>query len=224
MKIREELDEIYHKLWRGSDNDRLDQFRILLERFIPFPKWGFSFVRKGENVPINLLYKSLNINLEISSDFEMYEGLGSINFYYSRIEASDNVHLSNKREKMCKSQIVSHPKRSPYFHLFLENIPPEATIDKPELPVVIAFEKMRSSHRQLKELRDFEPAYFAALEAFCWEYYGDRIFRLFNPKNQSEREEFAQYVYKYYKANSSPEAMRRWEENRYLPPPWKLCL
>lgn len=217
MTIRSEIDMLYEKMWSGSE--RAEHFRILLEHFIPFSRWKFLLREKGEDTLGSLIYFSPYIRLKITPDFEMYKGLGSVRFIYSRPNAP-----RSSREKKCWPWINSNPNSSPYFHLFLERIPAETMNNAADLPVKEAFAKLRTADDQLKELLDVEPAYSVAFEAFCWEYYGERMFRLFDPANQSERDAFEKYTYEYYSVRYSPETIEEWEEKRHLPPPWKLCL
>lgn len=215
MIIREELDALYEKIWHGE----IDNFRILLERFIPFARWGFSFVeKKNKGRLTRFVYRSPYIWLEISPDLEQYEGLGSVSFFYSRDQAPRDV-------EGCWPWIDS---RESSLSFFLERIPVEATKSNPQPAARQAFERTRSSNEQLMQLRksgfSSEPAYSAAFEGFCWEYYGERFFRLFYSDNQAERDALTQYLYDYYKVNYSPEAFKRREEDKSLPPPWKICL
>ncbi len=126
-----------------------------------------------------------------------------------------------------------------YWHSFLDAIPVEnAPKQFSELPVFKSFEQKKEADEFLSLLSAREPAYGAAFEAFCWEYYGDRFWGLFNEENQSIRDDLALYAYKYYKLNYPREAFEEMEKTEYIrprekdgkiigcpsPPPWKLCL
>ena len=222
MMTREELKRIYDELWRGNE----DAFVFLLEYFIPFSRYRFELVRKEEGTQRlirPMVYHSPYIKLRITHDFEQYRGVGGILFMYERISTPAHADLKN-----CKIWVVSEVKRTPWLHYYLSGIQPQDTQPRPPLPVEEAFKRRMETDEKLRGLQlrsdGFEPAYAAAFEAFCWEYYGERFFRLFRPENQAERDALARYVYEYYRVHYSAEAIKEWEENPHMPPPWKICL
>lgn len=231
MKTRKELDQVYKKMWgtglQGSD--ALEKFRTFLEYFIPFSRRGFSFEEKSYQGSGSLTYASKNIRLKVFPDFDRHPEMGgSIDFFYYRSE-SPRTYSGETPEKWCWPHIVSRVGLNNYLHCFLENIPLDRTPKEAVLlPVRKAFERRNESDVLLKELHIFEPAYAASFEAFIWEYYAERFFRLFDPDNQAEREALVQYSYEYYKATFPPEAILKWESRDYStgdsPPPWKICL
>ena len=231
MMTREDLDHLYGKLWAGSD----EAFIVLLEYFMPFAEYGFKLVDEqgnDEHLIHSIVYSSRFIELTIIRDFEQYQGLGSILFEYKRIRNA------GEGKKRCKKSIMTDIRRNTWLHYFLSDILPQNTQlypvwppDLTLLPVEEAFKSRLKKDERLKalELRSdgFEPAYTAAFEAFCWEYYGEHFFRLFRPENQAERDALARYAYEYYRANLSAEAIRKWEEDEKRHksvPPWKICL
>ena len=223
MMTRKDLDRLYEALWRGSEK----AFIFLLEYFMPFSKYGFTLVNIlrefGRWLP-PLVYRSRFVELRVIQDLEQYYGLGSVLFEYGRIRKKE------KEPKGCKKSIITDIKRNRWLHYFLSDTPLQDTQFYPALlPVEVAFRAKLEKDKNLKALalRDdgFEPAYAVAFEAFCWEYYGERFFRLFRPENQAERDMLAQYAYEYYRLHYSAETLKEWEE-KYggTSPWWKICL
>jgi hypothetical protein len=189
--------------------------------------FSFEGEEKYKGRTVALVYRSSHIRLRISPDLEQHKGVGTLDFFYYRSATPKAISRNNLIKQGCRPWISTRHESELFY--FLEQIPAETTkyIRFSELPVKKAFEKLRSTSEQLSMLRSdgFEPAYAAAFEAFCWEYYGERFFRLFRPENQAERDALRQYLYEYYKANYSADAIKRWEENReHLLPPWEICL
>jgi hypothetical protein len=225
MMTRKELDRLYEALWRGNE----EAFIFLLEYFMPFSKYGFTLVNIlrefGRWLP-PFVYRSRFVELRVIQDLEQYYGLGSVLFEYGRIRKN------KEGPKGCKKSIITDIKRNKWLHYFLSDTPIQDTQFYPALlPVEVAFRAKLEKDKNLKALalRDdgFEPAYAVAFEAFCWEYYGERFFRLFRPENQAERDMLAQYAYEYYRLRYSAEILKEWEkwEKEYGEiAPWKICL
>lgn len=231
MMTREDLDRLYEALWRGSE----EAFILLLEYFMPFSEYGFKLVDRqrasGQLLP-SLVYRSRFIELRVIHDFEQYQGLGSILFEYKRVKKS------KESTKGCKESIITDIRINTWLHYFLSDIPPQNTQLYPAwppdfilLPVQAAFKAKLKKDKRLKALAlrndGFEPTYAVAFEAFCWEYYGERFFRLFQPGNQVEREMLAQYAYEYHRLHYSSKTIKKWEEwekKHGIIPPWKICL
>ncbi len=229
MMTRKELDRLYKELWRGNE----EAFIFLLEYFIPFAKYGFEIIEKrGESKLLirPMVYHSdiLNVKLTITHNFEQYQGLGSIDFKYARLSSFNKVNTGS-----CRKWI--NFKVDSWLHYYLLGIPareiPKEIPGSPLPPVKTAFKKRLETDMKLKVLhlrRDgFEPAYSAAFEAFCWEYYGERFFRLFWSESQNKRDALGRYAYEYYRLHYPAKALKRekeWEEMYGIIPLWKICL
>ncbi len=243
MKTRKELERTYKKIWHiGSGAiEPLDNFCIFLEEFLDFSKHGFFQVKKEYEGSGRLTYHSKSVWVEISPDFERFVGMTSrINFFYARPNRFDIPYITSP-DAWCRHFILSKVDTSmeTYWYSFLDDIPVEnAPKEFSKLPVFKFFEQKREADTFLSQLSVSEPAYGAAFEAFCWEYYGDRFWSLFAEENQSIRDDLALYAYEYYKLNYPREAFVEMEKRKYIrpykkdgkivgcpsPPPWKLCL
>jgi len=217
--LRQELDEIYKRIWIPYNPDG---FRRLLEMFLPFSKWGFFLIDIRRWYVFTYHSKAKNVYFTITPDFEQYTGLGGLSFYYSRFPLPP---LRSPEDKCYR--FISNED---WFRLpFLENVPPQKARGV-KLSVHQAFERRREKDKRLKilcaptRLNVGEPAYSAAFEAFMWEYYGERFFRLFKPENHREREALREYAYAFYKAHY-PSWVTEWETTHSDPlPPWEICL
>ncbi len=217
--LRQEIDELYRHVWFSHNPEA---FQRLLEMFIPFSRWGFVLTGVEEwNV---LIYHSAakNVYLMIVPDFEQYLGLGGLSFYYSRFPLPSRKAPGDK----CHRHVSN---RSSFLLPFLEDVPPEKA-QGVKLSVHQAFERRREQDERLRillaptSLNVGEPAYSAAFEAFKWEHYGERFFRLFKPENHREREALRAYAYAFYKAHY-PSWITEWEATHSgLLPPWEICL
>ena len=225
MITRKELDQLYGRIWRYEDN----AFRSLLESFIDFSQFEFQFVEKKGKMfrSSRWVYQSPYIWLEIMPDMEMIRGIGNIRFFYYRKESPNQV-LSEPLPGECQRYISTSEE---FLLCFLDGIPPIQTVGRYKPPIRQKFDEYLSIHFALNLYHDDwgcpELAYDAAFEAFFWEYYGERFFRLFRPENQAERDALGRYAYEYYRANYPAEAIRKWEEEekKYkIAPPWKICL
>ncbi len=225
MITRKALDQLYERIWQYEDT----AFRSLLESFIDFSRFGFQFVeKKGERFRSSQwVYQSPYIWLEIMPDMEMIPGIGNIRFFYYRKKSPNRVFSAPLLEE-CQQYISTSEE---FLLCFLEGIPPIQTVGRYKPPIRRKFDQHLTTRSPLKLYHSDwgcpELAYDAAFEAFFWEYYGDRFFRLFHPENQAERDALSRYAYEYYRANYLEKAIREWEEDEKRHksvPPWKICL
>ncbi len=86
MKTREELEATYKKIWHIGTGaiDAVENFRIFLEEFLDFPKYGFFKVEKKHQGLGGLTYYSKSVWVQISPDFGRFIEMGGGDKFFLR--------------------------------------------------------------------------------------------------------------------------------------------
>ncbi len=63
--------------------------------------------------------------------------------------------------------------------------------------------------------------YSLALEGFIWEYYGERLFSLFDLSQPERWEQFRRFLREYYELTDDD--LISWDLQLWGIPPWQVC-
>ena len=218
--IREKLDALYYRIW-GRSAGYLDALAELIHMFLPVEEWGFSMINKSD---WELFYQSKRgVLLSAELDTEQYRYVGVVIFRLARPGAPlhDIYRMENGKKCLCWTSLGMP------LYLFLDGYTPAEAVQAIRQPIELKKAPVEQAFAQTtlaQELWKSEPAYSVAEMNFVWEWYGDRLFRLFDPSNSTEWHAYRQFLYEFEKLILPPDVWQKYIEGRSLfPPAWEIC-
>jgi len=172
----------------------------ILERTLDFERWHFHQSYAANNKPNlpNIIYDSKSCRVKFVLDSgDQYRGYSHIlSVYYGRQHAPNDDYLMVWNDEQC------HCWHQVYNVLnFLDGLSPEEAIDQRRVrhqwPKVA--EPFRESILSNSSELYFLPEQMAKMHARIWDYYGQRLFDVFDLHKSKPWELYVQYVKDYHR-------------------------
>lgn len=178
-----------------------EYIKVLVYEFLPLEKWGFTeSARRGSwpksgNLWPGVIYDSQWCRILILWDgWDMYAG-NTISILYGRLHAPGDKAKMNWNEEEC---FCWHDFSSTGAILnFLDGLTPQESIEQKGFPKII--EQFRQSELWRESVsKRRQPELVMKMHAIIWEYYGLRLFELFDLHRPDLWEQYQQYLKEIY--------------------------
>ncbi len=194
MKNKKKIDSKAYWQEPKAAKQRGNEFLALLERNLDFQHWGFkvsytNFTRVGGP---EVIYNSELCRVYFGISYGLDRRYDELNLLYGRLHAPDKgvTMLWNGDECHCW-----HRSRwKPIF--FLEGFTPETAAHFNGQPPII--EQYRQSDEGKKIRLNYPLESGLHIEAILWEYYGTRLFELFDLRCPDLWEQYVRFNQEYY--------------------------
>jgi len=191
-------DEKLEKENLDGNKKKYKELTRLLERIFNFKRWGFrqsySFI-SPKYLPY-VIYDSECCRIKFSLGTGDIPGAYEMSISYGRLHAPDSEAVIIWKGEKC------HCWHNVFHALdFLDGLSPQEAVDRLRIqkqwpkPV----EEFSQSEFWKKLLVDRLPERSARLHAAIWEYYGQRLFDLFDLRRPELWEEYSLFISGYYK-------------------------
>jgi hypothetical protein len=202
-------------IWRPESRV---EFLDSLERYLDFERWGFHPAlidpRPGRFM---MIYESAQCRVRLSPSFEREPGQGSMYSYFGRSHAPDGDTFMEWQGERC---FAWHNIAMPEFYWFLEGCSVEEAGERrrrrSEWPAWAAYQATELG----KRLRGME--WSIASEGFLWDYYGERLFSLFDLRQPERWEALRRYIREYFE-KVEPDRLNDFYLKVWHIPPWNVC-
>jgi len=168
--------------------DPCEYMAQLAQKFLPLKKWGFKESYRSDK---EIIYDSEWCRVcFVWSGWEPYSGY-TISMYYGRLHApSDNVMMIwNGEECRCWHSLTG----TGAVLEFLDGLTAQESASQKEFPKIIAQFRESKIWQSLVEKRRL-PESAVRMHASIWEYYGQRLFELFDVRRPDLWERYQQYM------------------------------
>jgi hypothetical protein len=176
-----------------DSQDKLQVLRGLVEGYVPLVKWGYKQSVQFPGTPRNPLayaiYDSEACRVKFALD---YSGNGrklDLRVFYGRSHAPDGVSVMQWNGKDCYCW-----HNFEMALLFLDDISAEEAVRRRGSSPLGVQKFLELGLTGLIE----QPEWLARMHATVWEYYGNRLFQLFDLRHPRAWNQFAQFVSDYY--------------------------
>jgi hypothetical protein len=176
-------------------NDPLNYLSTIAEKILPLMKWNFTeSSRRFKSTP-NIVYVSDVCKVMVKlQPWEPGAGF-SLDILYGRSHAPDDTQILIKNEQKC---YCWHRIYGMGFVLnYLDNISPEKCANSYDSPAII--DKIKKQNWwNVDDRKMMKPELSLRMEAEIWEYYGCRLFDLFDLNRPDLWEEYQSYMTQIY--------------------------
>jgi len=163
---------------------------------------------------VAVIYDSPRCRMRLSPAFERDREKGSVYCDYGRLHAPDEgLYMDWQGERCIAWHAINYEK----YYWFLEGCTPEEAAEhyrrRSRRPARVAFEASELGRR----LHGIE--WSVALKGFEWEYYGERLFSLFDLRQPERWEALRRFLQEYFRlVPQHPLA-----EDVFGVPRWSVC-
>jgi hypothetical protein len=170
----------------------------LFESILDLKRWGFhqsyTFISPKNFPSVEVIYDSEWCRVQFSLSGGDMPGTYELPVRYGRLHAPDNeaVLIWNGEKCLCWHNVNDALR-------FLDGLSPQEAVDqlhKQPPPVV---EQFRQSELGKKLHYAHLPEWIIREEAAIWEFYGQRLFDLFDLRRPELWEEYTRFIKEYYK-------------------------
>ena len=186
----------------------------LIEDTLDFEIWNFrmtfhDFSKMSRQI---IIYDSQSCRIKFSFSRERWPSYDELRIKYGRLHATTDGSFMEWQGQNCHCwHDYRHPLR------FLDGINPQVSVDDDKMgkfaPQIS--EEFSKSTEGSKLLEKYPPAYVLALEKKIWEYYGQKLFDLFDLRKPELWEQYRNYLRYYYHLIG--------KETLYGPPNENVC-
>jgi hypothetical protein len=174
-------------------DDPCEEMARLVENFLPLEKWKFD--EKYRSVQDKrLIYDSQWCRVKfVWSEWEAQVG-NSITIFYGRLHASNDhqVMTWNQEDCYCWHGLTSREALN-----FLDGLSPQEAVSQKGFPqIILQFRKSELWQSLAGKRRQSELA--VRMNAAIWEYYGVRLFELFDLRRPDLWEQYRKFLKEYY--------------------------
>lgn len=173
----------------------------MLESHVPFEKWGFrqSFYGVSEEFVPGIIYDSDKCRVRfgwIPSDLRDGPDSATLNILYGRLHAQNHQRFKIWEGRQC---YCWHNLFIDKIYHFLDGLSPQETVNKEyELPGFI------SQFNELNKDSGWSNIEWSIRQtSLIWEYYGSRLFDLFDLRHPDLWEQYTNFLREFYQL--SPE-------------------
>lgn len=166
----------------------------LAEEFLPLKRWGFEISARIPSSHSIVIFDSEWCRVKFMWQVKDLYGGNTIAIYYGRLHALDDgkIMLWNGEKCRCWHSVE-------YTLNFLDGMSPqEAVKAKRKWPRVM--EQFRQSELgQRLSGRNSQPEWLTRMHATVWEYYGQRLFDVFDLRHTDLWSEYAEFIREFYR-------------------------
>ncbi len=189
-------------------------FLDAVERYLDLDRWGLRPTRLRIS-DVAVIYDSPRCRVKLLPSFERDPGEGSVLCHYGRLHAPDDDLYIDWQGERC---IAWHSLGSGQYYWFLEGCTPQEAAQhsrrRSEWPVRLAFEATERG----RTLHGIE--WSVAYSGFRWEYFGERLFSLFDLRQPERWEALRRFLREYFRLLPDHPAM---QDTSNGVSPWNVC-
>jgi hypothetical protein len=174
-------------------DDPCGEMAHLAERFLPLKKWGFDETYRSSKDGRLILNSQWCRVKFLWSGWEAQVG-NSINIFYGRLHASNDhqVMAWNKEDCYCWHGLTGREVLN-----FLDGLSPQEAVFQKGFPQIIMQFRKSELWKNLAGKR-CQPELTVKMNAVVWEYYGTRLFELFDLRRSDLWEQYRKFLKEYY--------------------------
>jgi hypothetical protein len=176
-----------------ESQNKMQSLIDLVENFVPVNKWGFTqdtlFAGTSQKILPYVIYNSKSCRVKFLLD---YSGNGrklDLRVFYGRAHALNDMNILhwNGGEYYCWHNFEMALK-------FLDGISPKKAVNTQGSPSLGIQEFLDTGFTNNIE----QPEWLARMHATAWEYYGNRLFQLFDLSHPELWAQFTRFMSEYY--------------------------
>lgn len=207
-----------------SENEEILQDRLInrVEDHLNLKHWGFTLDYKSYTNGYVAIYNSSICRVQFTLTLDQREKNDSITIEYGRSHAPNDKNFMVYQGENC---LAWHDLFLGYVGQFLDGVAPHdlahARIERKRFP-----SKARKAFDDNGiGIGSQSPIWGLQIEHFTWEYYGEKLFTLFDLNNSSQWNAYISFLFDFYTELKTDPVEKKIIDKRpsFKPLPWQVC-